>query len=428
MLDRSQQPPLHEMEEYTIQHPVCQVLPNGVKLYILDTGDVEITRIDLVFDAGKQYQDQVMQALFANRMLREGTRSLNRAEIAEKLDFYGAWMDQNVAYDHAFVSLYSLNKYLPQTIDLLAQMVQEPVFDEQALEVVKQNNLQIHRVSLRKTSVQARRKFNKVVYGTDHLYGMMAEEADYQAINHEVLVSFYQRQYHSGNLSIYLSGHITDDCITRIQQAFGHPFGQIQPAVPRHNLEVSLHPAAKHFVEVENSVQSTVVIGKSTIGVLHPDCLPLRMLITLLGGYFGSRLMTSVREEKGYTYGIFSMLNPTPSDNALMILSDCAHEFVQPLLDEVYHQIDLLQQERVGEDELTKVRSYLQGDLCRTYDSSLTLSDAWIYVHTQGLPDTYFHDYWQTISNTTAADLQRLACTYLCKESLTEVVAGQKKL
>ena len=84
MLDRSQQPPLHEMEEYTIQHPVCQVLPNGVKLYILDTGDVEITRIDLVFDAGKQYQDQVMQALFANRMLREGTRSLNRAEIASR--------------------------------------------------------------------------------------------------------------------------------------------------------------------------------------------------------------------------------------------------------------------------------------------------------------------------------------------------------
>ena len=177
-----------------------------------------------------------------------------------------------------------------------------------------------------------------------------------------------------------------------------------------------------------DGVQSAIYFGRLLPRWDHPDFTRLMVATTLLGGYFGSRLMTSVREEKGYTYGIFSMLNPTPSDNALMILSDCAHEFVQPLLDEVYHQIDLLQQERVGEDELAKVRSYLQGDLCRTYDSSLTLSDAWIFVHTQGLPDTYFHDYWQTITNTSAADLQRLASTYLCKESLTEVVAGQKKL
>ena len=428
MIDRSLQPPLREMEEYAIKHPECRVLANGVKLYLLDGGAVEVTRIDLVFEAGKRYQDQTMQALFTNRMLREGTHRLNRAEIAEKLDFYGAWMDQNVDYNNSFITLYSLNKCLPQTIDLLAQMMLEPVFDAQALEVVKQNNIQRHLVSLRKTSVQARRQFNKMVYGTNHLYGMMAEEDDYQAINRDVLVDFYQRQYHSGNLSIYLSGHITDACVQLIEQTFGHPFGQVQACVPRHNLDVTARPAEQCFIEMKDSVQSTVVIGKSTISLHHPDCQKLRVLITLLGGYFGSRLMTTVREEKGYTYGIFSMLNPTPSDNALMILSDCAHEFVQPLIDEVYHQIDLLQQVPVGEDELAIVRSYLQGDLCRTYDSGLSIADAWIYAHTQGLPDTCFHDYWQAIVSVTPAELQRLACTYLCKESLTEVVAGQKKL
>lgn len=416
------------LEEFTIPQPVCQELSNGVKLYLLDTGDVEVTRVDLVFKAGKQYQDQVMQALFTNRMLREGTSRFNRAEIAEKLDFYGAWVDQNVAYGHSFITLYSLNRYLPETIDILAQMIQEPVFDEQALEVVRQNNIQHHLVSLLKTSVQARRLFNKVVYGTDHLYGMMAEESDFRAINRDVLLDFFYRQYHSGNMSVYLSGRITDHCLHLMEQAFGHPFGQVQQCVSRCSLDVQTRPPFHGFVEMKDSVQSTVVIGKSTISLHHPDCFQLRILVTLLGGYFGSRLMSSVREEKGYTYGIYAMLNPTPSDNALMILSDCGHEYVQPLLDEVYHQIELLQQEPVGEKELSLVCSYMQGDLCRTYDSVLSLSDAWIFVHTQNLPDTYFHDYWQAVDSVTPTDLQRLACTYLCKESLTEVVAGQKML
>ena len=121
MIDRSQQPPLHDLKEFNLLSPQGVELPNSVKLWILDVGDVDVTRVDLVFNAGCHQQSQFLQALFTNRMLREGTKSLNRAQIAEQLDFYGAWMEQNVSFEHSYITLYTLNKHLAPTINLLSQ-------------------------------------------------------------------------------------------------------------------------------------------------------------------------------------------------------------------------------------------------------------------------------------------------------------------
>ena len=426
MLDRSQQPPLKTLEEYSIQHPVCRMLPNGVKLYLLDAGDTEVTRVNMVFNAGKFHQDYLLQSLFTNRMLREGTRRFSRADIAEKLDFYGAWMDLSVSYNHSFVTLYSLNKSLPQTLDLLEEMIKEPVFDQGVLEVVKSNNLQKHLVSLQQTAVQARRLFQRTVYGLEHPLGQIAEASDFQRVDRDMLLDYFKRFYHSGNLSVYLTGRITEDCLKKVEALFGHPFGNVNEVSRDVNRPVAPLPVVHQFMEMKDSVQSSVCIGKSTVSLHHPDIVRLRVLLTLLGGYFGSRLMSTVREEKGYTYGIYAILNPTPIDNTLMIISDCDHKFVKPLLEEVYLQIERLKEEAVSEEELSLVKNSMKGEILRTYESRLSLSDAWIFVHTMGLPDSYFHDYWQGVSETTIEDLQRLASVFLCKESLTEVVVGQK--
>lgn len=426
MIDRSQQPPLHDLEEFDLPSPQCVVLPNSVKLWVLDVGDVDVTRIDLVFNAGLHQQSQLLQALFTNRMLREGTKLLNRAQIAEQLDYHGAWMDQNVSFEHSYVTLYTLNKHLIPIINLLSQMVMQPVFDAQVLEVVKQNNLQRHLIAMQQPSTQARRFFQLLVYGSQHILGQMADAADYEAINVDILQEYYQQWYNSDNLTIYLSGRISNNCIDLISQAFGQPFGKGKKGGTNHHGIIPLQSRKQQFKEMQGTTQSSVLIGKSTIDLHHPDCLKLRVLVTLLGGYFGSRLMATVREEKGLTYGIYAVLNPSPYDNTLMILSDCDHNFVQPLLSETYHQIDILQNEQVNSDELTLVRNSMKGEMLRAYDSCLSLSDAWIYLHTMGLPDDYFHQFWQTINTITASDLQHLACAYLNKDTLTEVVAGEK--
>lgn len=426
MIDRSQQPPLHDLDEFRLPIPQCHVLPNGVKLWVLDAGDVDVTRIDLVFKGGVHHQSQLLQALLANRMLREGTTQLSRAQIAEQLDYHGAWVDQYVSFEHSFVTLYTLNKYLAPTISLLAQMVKQPIFDAQVLEVVKQNNIQGLLTNLQQPSTQARRLFLRTIYGAQHLLGQYADVADYEAVNTDLLKAFHQLWYNSGNLSIYLSGHITDDSLALVTSAFGESFGNGQQSKVNHQVDIPQQTYRQLFKEMPGTAQSSVIIGKSTIDQHHPDSLQLRVLVTLLGGYFKSRLMTTIREEKGLTYGIYSVLNPSPYDSTLMIISDCDHRFVQPLLTETYHQIDRLQNELVSDDELALVQNSMKGDMLRAYDSRLSLSDAWIYLHTQGLSDDYYHRYWQVISSITSHDLQRLACTYLTKDTLTEVVAGEK--
>ena len=167
-------------------------------------------------------------------------------------------------------------------------------------------------------------------------------------------------------------------------------------------------------------------MGMVTLDGDHPDFFKLRVLITLFGGYFGSRLMSNIREDKGYTYGISAGVTSYPTTPALVIGAETTPEFVKPLITEVYHEIDNLQQELVSEDELDMVRNYMIGDMCRNCESAFSWADAWIYASTLDLPDTYFSDFFKAIKDTSAEDIRQLAQRYLCKETLKEVVSGKK--
>lgn len=123
MLDRTIQPRICEPEQLAVPSPECRVMKNGIPLYILNAGDNEVVRIDLLIEGGRWQQNQRLQALFTNRMLREGTRRYSAAAIAEKLDYYGAWLELSSSSEYAYITLYSLNKYLPETLDIFESIV-----------------------------------------------------------------------------------------------------------------------------------------------------------------------------------------------------------------------------------------------------------------------------------------------------------------
>ena len=148
--------------------------------------------------------------------------------------------------------------------------------------------------------------------------------------------------------------------------------------------------------------------------------------MTLFGGYFGSRLMSNIREEKGYTYGISAGIMFYPDSGLLGISTETDNEYVEPLIQEVYHEIDKLHQELVPMEELTMVRNYMLGEMCRSYESAFSLSDAWIFIATSGLDDLYFSRSLQAVNEVTPQEIQELAQRYLCKETLKEIVSGKK--
>lgn len=427
ILDRNIQPEIVEPEQLAVQRPERILLPNGVPLNVFNAGDNEVTRLDLLVGGGRWQQTQPLQALFTNRMLREGTRCYTAAEIAEKLDYYGAWLELSSASEYTYITLYSLNKYLPETLDVLEFIIKEPTFPEKELEVVVNNNIRQFLVNSSKVDFLAHRGLVKALFGEQHPCGRLVREEDYHRITPSVLRAFYQRFYHSGNYSIYLSGKVTDDCLRRVGAMFGkEPFGTDFHRPEKKEYTPVTVPEKRIFIERSDALQSAVRMGMVSLSCTHPDYLKLKVLVTLFGGYFGSRLMSNIREEKGYTYSISAGLLSYPQQGVLVIGAETTNEYVEPLIGEVYHEIERLQNERVSEEELSMVKNYMLGEMCRGYESAFSLADAWIFVRTSGLRDTYFADALKTIKEVTAEDIRTLAGKYLCKERLKEVVSGKK--
>lgn len=427
MLNRNIQPEICEPEQIDVLRPEQSWMPNGIPLNVLNACDNEVTRIDIVMAGGRWHQTQPLQALFTNRMLREGTRRYTAVQIAEKLDYYGAWLELASAAEHTYLTLYTLNKYMAETLDILESIVKEPVFPEVELQVIIDNNIQQFLVNLSKVDFGAHRGLAQAVYGNRHPAGYLVEERDYRNITSEVLKDFYDSYYHSSNCSIYVSGKVTADCVRRIEDIFGkEAFGKTLAKAPkRHYNSEPIHDK-RIFIEYPDAMQSAVRMGDLSLDRCHPDYLKMRVVVTLLGGYFGSRLMSNIREEKGYTYGISAALMTYPEQGMLVISTETANEYVQPLMQEVYREIDRLQTELVPFEELSMLKNYMLGEMCRSYESAFSLADAWIFLQVSGLPQSYFADALRAIKEITPFEIRELSQRYICKESLKEVVSGRK--
>ena len=380
-MDRTIQPEIQPLKNFHIQTPVRTTLPNGIPLAVINAGEQEVVRMDVLFSGGRWQQSQKLQALFTNRMLREGTTKYTAATIAENLDYYGSWLELSSSSEYAYITVYSLNKYLAKTLEVVESMIKEPLFPQKELQTILDTNIQQYLVNTSKVDFLAHRSLLKSLYGEQHPCGKIVMEEDYHTITPEVLREFYERHYHSGNCSIFLSGKVTDDIISRVTDIFGIPFGQYQLQMPKLSFPFAAIPEKRIFTEREDAMQSAVKMGCTTITREHPDYPKLRVLMTLFGGYFGSRLMSNIREDKGYTYGISAGVVFYPDSGLLIVSTETDNEYVEPLIQEVYHEIDRLHQEPVSAEELRMVRNYMLGEMCRSYESPFSLSDAWIFIH-----------------------------------------------
>nr|WP_262914287.1 pitrilysin family protein [Phocaeicola faecalis] len=427
ILDRTTPPPIRQLSEFSIALPERRVMKNGMPLNIINAGTEDVVRFDLLIGGGQWHQEQPLQAMFTNRMLREGTGRMTSAQIAEKLDYYGAWLELSSSVNYGFITLYSLNKYFSRTLSVIAEMVKAPLFPAKELSVVADTNKQQFLVNSTRVEMIARKQLNRALFGAEHPFGRYAVAEDYDRITPEVLREFYQKYYHSGNCSVYISGKVTPDIIRSIEENLGDDaWGEVkdkpvmQAVAPRTTSEKHL------FVEREDALQSSLKMGSFVMDRQHPDFLKARVMVTLFGGYFGSRLMSNIREDKGYTYGIGAGIVSYPDTGILIISTEAANEYINSIIVEVYREMDKLCNELVPQGELEMVKNYMLGDLCRSYEGPFSLSDAWIYIETAGLDDKFFIRSLDAIRGITREEIQRLAQAYFCKENLIEVVAGKK--
>lgn len=427
MLDRTTPPPIRQLSEFSITRPERKTMKNGMPLNVIHAGTEDVVRFDLLIGGGQRNQEQPLQAMFTNRMLREGAGNLTSAQIAERLDYYGAWLELSSSVNYEFITLYSLNKYFARTLSVITEMVKNPTFPAKELSIVADTNKQQFLVNNTRVEMIARKQLNAALFGPKHPFGRYALAEDYDRITPEVLRAFYQKHYHSGNCSVYISGRVTPEVIRCIEdnlgsEAWGTVTEQavIAPVAPETTTEKRI------FIEREDALQSSLKMGCFVMDRQHPDFLKARVMVTLFGGYFGSRLMSNIREDKGYTYGIGAGIVSYPNTGILAIGTEAANEYINPIITEVYKEMDKLRNDLVPQEELEMVRNYMLGDLCRSYEGPFSLSDAWIYIETAGLDDRFFIRSLDAIRGITREEIRTLAQKYFCKENLIEVIAGKK--
>ncbi len=404
--------------------PVEVVMPNGVAMYVLKGHDKGIVRLELLFKGGYAIQDKPLQATFTNRMLREGAGALSSDEISQKLDYYGAWIESYSSQKCNHLVLYCLSKHFAPLLTLLETIVKVPLFPESNLDVVRRSGKAHFDVNSKKVDVVAQRHFEHALWGDEHPLGHIVESADYDNITRNDLLDYYKRVYNSGNLSIFISGDVDELELSAVKNVFGIDKWGECCSKGESVVNAPCSMKGRQSVCIEGTVQSGVKLGFMAMDITNPDFHKFRFLTVLLGGYFGSRLMSNIREENGYTYHISAEVDAYGKRNAFMISSETANEYVELCIKEIYNELDKLCNEPIEESEVEHVRNYILGEMCRECEGLTAKSEVFVNAWLSGQSFASVNEYLEAVKSVTASELMEVAKKYIKPSEMIEVVVG----
>ena len=308
MTDRTTAPQILDAIEFDLKLKPYKnfTLDNKTPVYTINAGAEEVLQLEWVFHAGNWYEEKNIVAATTNFLLKNGIKNKNAFELNEHFEFYGAYLNRHCHNEFATVTLHCLAKHLQELLPVVAEIFAASIFSENELEVYKQNQKQRLEVNLKKCDFVSNRLIDEYIFGLHHPYGKYTSAADYDSLQKEALENFYKQFYTNGNCLIFVAGKLPATIEKQLNDVFGNlPFNQKKLPVITHELT----PAKEKKYDIlndPNGVQGAIRMGIPFPNRHHPDYMKAQVLNTVFGGYFGSRLMSNIREDKGYTYGIHS--------------------------------------------------------------------------------------------------------------------------
>lgn len=422
-LDRTKSPAITQAIDMNLAlKPFTKyTLDNGIPVYAIEAGAQEVLQLEIVFEAGNWYEEKNIIAASTNYLLKNGTTTKTAFQISEEFDFYGAYLNRNCYNETSTLSLHTLSKNLHLLLPTITDILTNCTFPEDELRIYKQNQLQRLQVNLKKCDFVANRLIDEYVYGLHHPYGKYTSTTDYEAVDVESIKQFYNTYYKQGNCKIFISGKLPNNFVELLNIAFGSlPLNQI-PITPK---EYHISPAIekKHsIINDENGVQSAIRLARPFVNRHHPHFIKCQVLNNVYGGFFGSRLMSNIREDKGYTYGIHSFLQNHIQPAAWVISTEAGKEVTDATIEEIYKEMEILKSTLISEDELSLVKNYMLGTLLGDIDGPFQIMGRWKSYILNNLPENYFNYAIHTIKKVTAEELQTLAQQYLNVEEFYEL-------
>lgn len=423
-MNRTEAPHIKDAVEFDLKLKSYEFfkLDNGVPVYAVDAGAQEVLQLELVFYAGNWFEQQKSVASATNYLLKNGTTTKTAFQLNEEFEYYGAYCNRSCYNETAVVSLSSLSKHLPALLPVIREMVTDSVFSSAELDIYKQNTKQRLTVNLKKSDFVAARLSDAYLFGEDHPYGKYTNAADIDALDDSLLKNYFRQYYLNGRCVIFVSGKLPAD----LQQQLNRSFGDLNlKAFDKKLPVINATPATEKKYRIQNDpdgVQGAIRIARPFPNRHHPDFMKVMVLNTLFGGFFGSRLMANIREDKGYTYGIHSYVQNHIQQSAWVISTDAGRDVCEATIEEVYKEMKILREENIEEDELMLVRNYLVGTILGDLDGPFHIMGRWKNLVLNNLTESYFYDSVKTIKTISAEELKALANKYLVPEDFYELV------
>ncbi|KQR71252.1 pitrilysin family protein [Pedobacter sp. Leaf176] len=423
MLNRTQAPDFKQVSAINFIQPEKAVLDNGIPVFAIHSGEQDLVRIEFLFDNVNWTIEKPLQAIAVNAMLNNGTNKLSSKEIAESIDFYGAFFQTEYGQDQSTVTLYSLNKHLASVLPIVKDVLSYSQFPQKELDIYIQNQKQKLQVNLQKNDILSRKEFSHALFG-DTAYGVDIQLKHYDAVKRDDLVDYFKAAYTPNNCTIVVAGKFDEKSFSLLNEQFGKDWETSNSV--KNNFNFNTLKKNEVYKEKSESLQSAIRIGRLVVNRKHEDFAGLQILNCVLGGYFGSRLMNNIREDKGYTYGIGSGIVSLQSAGYLFIATEVGADVCAPALTEIYREIELLKNELVEEEELELVRNYMLGSMLGSLENVFSHADKFKNIYFSGLNYNYYENYINTVKTITAEEIKDLANKYLTIETFTEVVVGKK--
>jgi len=396
------------------------VLNNSAEVYVIDAGAEDVLQLEWVFYAGNWFEKKNLVAASTNFLLKNGTSTKNAFQLNEHFEYYGSYLNRNCYNETATISLHCLSKHLEVLLPVVKEMLVDSIFPEEEINIYKQNMKQRLNVNLKKSDFVAGRLIDAYLYGEEHPYGRYTKFEDFENVTREEVNHFYKQYYQNGKFVLFVGGKVPANLYTLLNKNFGDLHcGKVEVA------HLPMHPSSEKKYRVVNDaqgVQGAIRMGRPFPNRHHPDFVKTQVLNNVFGGFFGSRLMSNIREEKGYTYGIYSYLENHIQESAWIISTEAGRDVCEATITEVHKEMEILRNELVDDEELLLVRNYMMGSILGDLDGPFQTINRWKNIILNNLDEGYFYRQIDTIRKVSAKELQELANKYLLPENFYELV------
>lgn len=408
-------------------HPTLSTISktniNGIDLYYLNDENCELVKIEWVFEAGTVFQNQSLQASFAADLLLEGTTENSSNDFARKLDELGAYFNSECGKDYTSFTLYVLEQHLQKALAIIYPIFTTPLFSDEDfndhLIEAKQDFEKNQRVS----AYIARTHLRKNIYH-NHPYGILATIESYKDINKMACLDYAKAYFLEKRHQIFISGKATESVLKVIESEIN--LISWKPSSPKNINNTALSPIKGTIVVPHKTAQQeSVRMGINIPSAYEKDYLNINLANSILGGYFGSRLMQNIREEKGWTYGINSSILPGKLATSLFISTDVLAGKGQDCITEIHKEINTLKTELISKEELQKVTAYIKGTLLRGFDGVFEQMDRFQSCLLNNLEQTHHLDYLELIKTIEPEVIQSTFKTYFNEEDFTQVIVNK---